>query len=108
MVRMLRAIVQTVLGLALAATPVLLWVAWTPQMMLGVLACSIVCGGLLVLATEAHPQGAAEGGVRLSEAFVEEAQTLHPMIHHHAGRHQSSRFQRTMRRLARLAPPVRA
>ena len=104
---MWRAIAQTLLGAVLAATPVLLWISWSPEMLAGMLLASLVCGGLLVLVTEAHPESVREDGLRLSAEFIEEAQTLHPMIHHHSGRRPTSRFQGTMRRLARLAPQAR-
>ena len=102
----MRHLAQTGIGMALAATPVALWIAWSPAMLAGTLVASVLCAGLLVLITEPVAHG-SEDGARLSEEFVEEAQSLHPMIHHHAGHRPSSRFQRTMRRLARLAPQAR-
>jgi hypothetical protein len=92
---------QTVIGMVLAATPVALWVAWTPAMLAAVLAVAVLGAGLLVLITEEKAEGAAEDGARLPEAFLQEVQQLHPMIYHHSGR-RSSRFQRTMRRLSAM------
>jgi hypothetical protein len=103
---MLRAIAQTLVGLALAATPVLLWVAWSPAMFVVTLATCLLSAALLVALTEPAARDAGEG-VRLPEAFLDEVQGLHPMIYHHSGR-RSSRFQRAMRRLARLTPPARS
>jgi hypothetical protein len=57
-----------------------------------------------VLVTEPAARDAGDE-VRLPEAFIDEVQGLHPMIHHHSGR-RSSRFQRAMGRLARLTPPA--
>jgi hypothetical protein len=59
-----------------------------------------------VALTEPAARDAGEG-VRLPEAFLDEVRGLHPMIYHHSGR-RSSRFQRAMRRLARLTPPARS
>ena len=101
---MLRAIAQTLLGLVLAATPVVLWVAWTPALFVATLASCLLSAALLVVLTEPTARDAADG-VRLPEAFLDEAQGLHPMIYHHSGR-RSSRFQRAMGRLARLTPPA--
>lgn len=100
-----RRLAQTLLGMVLAATPVALWVAWSPALFVGTLAACVLCAALLVLLTEPAVRG-AEDRVCLPEEFLDEVQGLHPMIYHHSGR-RSSRFQRAMRRLARLTPPGR-
>ncbi len=102
---MLRAIAQILLGMVLAATPLALWVAWSPALFVGTLALCALSAALLVLLSEPAARD-AEDGVRLPEAFLDEVQGLHPMIYHHSGR-RSSRFQRAMRRLARLTPSAR-
>lgn len=96
----LRELAQTLLGLVLAVTPLAMWVAWTPALLAGVLAVALLSAGLLVLLTDALPARTPDVRARLSEEFLEEVQHLHPMIYHHSGR-RSSRFHRTMRRLAR-------
>lgn len=102
---MLRAIAQTLLGLVLAATPVVLWVAWSPALFVGTLVLCALSAALLVALTEPAARDGGDG-VRLPEAFLDEVQGLHPMIYHHSGR-RSSRFQRAMRRLSQLTPPAR-
>ena len=93
----LRHAAQTLLGIALAVTPVALWVAWSPAMLVGVMALSLVFAALLLLLTDAAAPG-TDDRARLSDAFVEEVQKLHPMIHHHSP-NRSPRFRRIMRRL---------
>jgi len=97
----MRHLSQTLVGMVLAATPVTLWIAWSPALLAGALGVALLGAGLLVLLTEAQPGTGAEDGIRLSEAFLQEVQHLHPMIYHHSGR-RSSRFQRTMRRLLQM------
>ena len=102
----MRTAAQILLGLVLAATPLALWVAWSPAMLAATIAITVLCAVLLVALTEPAKHGEADA-VRLSDGFLDEVQSLHPMIHHHSGR-RSSRFQRAMRRLARLTPPARS
>jgi len=97
----MRHLAQTLVGMVLAATPVTLWIAWSPALLAGALGVALLGAGLLVLLTEAQPETGAEDGTRLSEEFLQELQHLHPMIYHHSGR-RSSRFQRTMRRLLQM------
>jgi len=97
----MRHLAQTLVGMVLAAAPVALWIAWSPALLAGTLVVTVLGAGLLVLLTEAQPQGGVEDETRLSEEFLQEVQQLHPMIYHHSGR-RSSRFQRTMRRLLQL------
>lgn len=58
---MLRAIAQTLLGLVLAATPVVLWVAWSPALFVGTFALCALSAALLVLLTEPAARDAADG-----------------------------------------------
>lgn len=37
------------LGMVLAVTPVALWIAWTPSLLVGAMAVAIACGALLGL-----------------------------------------------------------
>jgi hypothetical protein len=97
---------QTVIGMVLAATPLALWIARSPTQLLATVLVAVLGAGLLVMLTDETSERAAEQGPRLPEEFLVEVQHLHPMIHHHSGR-RSSRFQRTMRRLAQLTPPTR-
>lgn len=98
----LRAVLQTLLGLVLAATPLVLWIAWSPAMLAGVIVVALLSAGLLLLVTESTPEArAAERTDRLPDEFFEEVQHLHPMVYHHSGR-RSSRFHRSMRRLKQL------
>lgn len=97
----MRHLAQTLVGLVLAATPLALWIAWSPALFVGTLVVVVLGAGLLVLLTEAQPEHGAGEGVRLSDEFLQEVQRLHPMIYHHSGR-RSSRFQRTMRRLSQM------
>lgn len=98
----MRHIAQTLVGLVLAATPVALWIAWSPAMLAATLAVAVLGAGLYVLLTEEETEpGGTHDGARLPDTFLQEVQQLHPMIYHHSGR-RSSRFQRTMRRLSAM------
>jgi hypothetical protein len=99
----IRQLGQTLLGIALAVTPVALWVAWTPALLAWVLMGSLLSAALLVMLTEASPKGGAQEGARagIPDEFVEEVQRLFPMIYHHSGR-RSARFHKTMQHLHRL------
>jgi len=98
----IREVLQTLLGLVLAATPLLLWIAWSPAMLAGVIVVALLSAGLLLLVTESSPGArATERPAQLSDEFFEEVQQLHPMVYHHSGR-RSSRFHLTMRRLKQL------
>ena len=97
---------ETVLGIVLAATPVALWVAWSPALLVGVLLTAIACSGLLVLLSEHLPRRGDQGtelDCPRDEAgkIVEEVHQLFPMIYHHSGRN-SPRFRRAMMRLSQL------
>jgi hypothetical protein len=99
----IRQLGQTILGIALAVTPVALWIAWTPAMLAWVLVGSLLSAALLVMLTEASPEGSARGSdsAGIPDEFVEEVQKLFPMIYHHSGR-RSARFHKTMQHLYRL------
>ncbi len=86
--------------MVLAATPLALWIAWSPALLAATLAVAVLGAGLLVLLTE-KTERSGEDRACLPEAFLQEMQQLHPMVYHHSGR-RSSRFRRTMRRLSRI------
>jgi hypothetical protein len=99
----------TVCGIVLAATPLALWVAWTPNGFLVVLATaavSVVSLGVL-LSRLSRSGEAADGGNddgmrrRLPERFVEEIHAIYPLNYHHS-RIEKPRFRRTMDRLRRM------
>jgi hypothetical protein len=100
--RRLRHIGESCLGIVLATTPVLLWVAWTPELLIGVMLAAVLCAVLLVLLTE--PAGDQGGSPRpmLPPEFVDEVQRLFPLTYHHSMR-ETPRFRRAMRKLARLS-----
>jgi len=96
------------LGIVLAATPLALWVAWSPAVLFLVLAVAIACAGLLVLLNHLGGQSApaATGRVELPEQFVAEVHQLFPLTYHHSHR-PAARFRRAMRRLGSLAATER-
>jgi len=88
--------------MALAATPVLLWIAWTPEILLGVMLASVLCAGVLVLLTESSPgQGAGSAQRTLPPEFIDEVHQLFPLTYHHS-RRETPRFRRAMKKLSRL------
>ena len=100
---------ETVLGVILAATPLALWIAWTPALLGCVVLAAIACAALLVVLTE-FLQGSAQdrygaegarGRVVLPAQFVEEMHRLFPLIYHNALR-ESSRFRKAMQRMSGL------
>ena len=107
---------ETVLGLALAAAPVALWVAWSPQMLVAVVAVTLVCAVLLVglhaRGASSRASGSSAGepawrGAALPEGFVDEVHRLFPLTHHHAWT-GTARFRRAMRRLHALVSAAAA
>jgi len=100
---------ETVLGIVLAATPVALWVAWSPALLVWVLLIAIACSAMLVLLSECLPRrgdhgfGAQSRRDRVGDIgeIVEEVHQLFPMIYHHSGRN-NPRFRLAMARLWRL------
>jgi hypothetical protein len=92
------------LGVILAATPLALWVAWSPAVLFLVLAVAIGSAGLLVLLNQLDGQAApaASGRVGLPEEFVAEVHELFPLTYHHSHR-PAARFRRAMAKLSRLA-----
>ncbi len=98
------ALVETVLGLALAATPVALWIAWTPALLGAVLAGCIVCA--LVLVWIQRWDAAALAAVetprpQVDERFFAEMHRIAPLVYHHRLR-EPARFRRAMGRVRRL------
>jgi hypothetical protein len=99
--RRLRRIAETGIGVVLAVTPVLLWIAWTPTILLGVMAVSVLCAALLVLLTESTPDQRGNAPHALPPEFIAEVHQLFPLTYHHS-RHQTPRFRRAMKRMSRL------
>jgi hypothetical protein len=100
-VRRLRYIAEAGLGMVLAVTPVLLWIAWTPTILLAVMAVSVLSAGLLVLLTEPSREQAGGPRTPLSPEFIAEVHQLFPLTYHHS-LHETTRFRRAMKRMSRL------
>jgi len=97
----LRRIGETGLGIVLASTPVLLWIAWTPTILLGVMATAVLCAVLLVLLAESLPGQGGNFRRALPPEFVAEVHELFPLTYHHS-LHETPRFRRAMERMSRL------
>lgn len=98
------ALLETVLGLALAATPVALWIAWTPALLGAVLAGCVACALLLVWLQrwDAAALAAVESPrPRVDDRFFAEMHRVFPLVHHHS-RRESARFRGAMQRVRRL------
>jgi hypothetical protein len=95
----LRHIGQFCLGILLAMTPLALWIAWTPALVLSVMLASIACAALLVLLTEPSQRNAS---LHLLPAdFIDEVHRLFPLTYHHSKR-ETPRFRQAMRRLSEM------
>jgi len=100
--RRLRHLGEAVIGIMLAATPVFLWIAWTPEILIGVMLAAVLCAGVLVLLTESSPDQAAGSARRtLAPEFIDEVHRLFPLTYHHS-RHETPRFRRAMQKMSRL------
>jgi hypothetical protein len=97
----LRHIAEAGLGVVLATTPVLLWIAWTPTILLGVMAVSVLCAILLVLVTESSREPAGHARTPLPAEFVDEVHQLFPLTYHHS-LHETPRFRHAMKRMSRM------
>lgn len=97
----LRTIGTTGLGVVLASTPLLLWIAWTPTILLGVIATAVLSAALLVLLAESSREQAGNAGTSLSPEFIDEVQQLFPLTYHHS-LHETPRFRRAMKRMSQL------
>lgn len=103
----LRHIAEVGLGILLAATPLALWIAWTPAIVVGVMAAAIASAALLVLLTESSQPGVpnrsrrAADNPRLPQEFIEEVHQLFPLTYHHSLR-ATPRFQQAMSRLSEM------
>ena len=102
----LDAAASTLLGVILAVTPVMLWVAWTDTVLFIVVALAIVSAGLFVSLEErlhrpSDGPGAGVGNARLPDRFVEEIHQIFPMTYHHSMRPRA-RFRQTMEKLSRM------
>jgi len=99
----------TACGITLAATPLALWVAWTPTGFLTVLAAaavSVVSLGVLlsrIPRSDGDPDGGKHDALRtvLPDQFVEEIHAIYPLTYHHS-RVEKPRFRRAMNRLRRM------
>jgi hypothetical protein len=105
----LRSASETVLGVVLAVVPLAMRIAWTPALLLGVLATGGLCAALLIAisalsdddrdAMQATQTDAAHAVV--PDPFVEELHRLFPLVYHHS-RREKPRFRRVMEKLRRL------
>jgi hypothetical protein len=88
---------------------VALWIAWTAALVVWIMLVAAVCAVLLALLMESSRPGArnhdspagADGGVVMSEEFIEEVHRLFPLTYHHS-RLETARFRQAMKRLSRL------
>ena len=102
----LAAAASTLLGVILAVTPVLLWVAWTDTVLFIVVAAAIVSAGLFVSLEErlhrpSDGPGAGVASASLPDRFVEEIHQIFPLTYHHSMRPRA-RFRQTMEKLSRM------
>ena len=102
----LAAAASTLLGVILAVTPVLLWVAWSDTVLFIVVAAAIVSAGLFVSLEErlhrpSDGTGAGVGNARLPDRFFEEIHQIFPLTYHHSMRPRA-RFRQTMEKLSRM------
>ena len=97
----LRHVGEAGLGIVLAATPLLLWIAWTPTILLGVMATAALSAALLVLLTESPPDEGCNARRALPPEFVAEVHELFPLTYHHS-LHETPRFRRAMELMSRL------
>jgi ABC-type transport system involved in cytochrome bd biosynthesis fused ATPase/permease subunit len=99
--RRLRGIAESGLGIVLASTPLLLWIAWTATILLGVMAIAVLSAALLVLLTESSREQPGTARTPLSPEFIDEVQQLFPLTYHHS-LHETQRFRRAMTQMSRL------
>jgi hypothetical protein len=103
---------ETGLGIALAITPVTLWVAWTPSVFFAAVTVAAISAALLVL-LDRHRRSAPEQARStprdacsqpvLPDGFVEEIHQLVPLTYHHS--HSGpAHFRNAMQRLRKLLP----
>ena len=102
----LAAAASTLLGIILAVTPVLLWVAWTETVLFVIVAVAIASAGLMALLEEylhrpSDGPGAGVGRARLPDRFVDEIHHIFPLTYHHSMRPRA-RFRQTMEKLSRM------
>ena len=107
-VRPLMAMGETALGIALAAVPLALWIAWSPAILFAVIVTGGVCAALLIALSRLQDAPLDEARAEedaahaeVPDAFVEELHQLFPLVYHH-GRREKKRFRRTMETLRRL------
>ena len=108
-VRPLKAVGETVLGILLAAVPLALWIAWSPAILFAVIVTAGVCAALLIALSRLQDEPRDEARnleedpahIEVPDAFVEELHQLFPLVYHHS-RREKQRFRRTMETLRRL------
>jgi hypothetical protein len=101
---------RTGLGIVLALSPVVLWVAWSPFVLAVVAAAIAVSAGMFVLLHDGRHPGAEDpvaapqsrAGDFDAEEFIEEIHRIFPLTYHHSLRGRA-RFRRAMDKLRRLA-----
>ena len=100
----LRVAGETALGIILAIVPLALWVSWSPEILIGVIAAGGVCAALLVMLWGRSGVGrvndAGNSRAEVSDLFVQEMHKLFPLTYHHS-RRGKLRYRRTMERLRR-------
>jgi hypothetical protein len=98
------------LGVVLAVTPITLWVAWTPLVLLVAVAAAVVSACLLALIhgrrgfahEDLDPDLPSESlQPVLPDGFVEQIHQIFPLTYHHS-RIESPRFRRAMQKLRDL------
>jgi hypothetical protein len=104
--------VETGLGIALAVTPVTLWVAWTPSVFFAVVAVAAISAISLVLLNR-HRRSAPEHAHStprdscsqpiLPDGFIENIHQIFPLTYHHSSI-GPARFRDAMQRLRQLLP----
>jgi hypothetical protein len=95
------------LGIVLAVTPITLWVAWTPSILMVAVAVAVISASLLVLLNRRRGSASPEAARHtddsqpvLPDGFVEEIHQIFPLTYHHS-RSGPARFRRAMDRLGR-------
>jgi hypothetical protein len=98
-----------VLGIVLAAVPLALWIAWTPGLLLGVLAVGGASAVLIIALVDWQRIAVGDWRTKrdpasrdaVSDEFVAEVQRISPLTYHHA-RIGKARYREAMERLRQL------
>jgi hypothetical protein len=96
------------LGIILAVTPLALWIAWTPAMVIGIMLAAVASAALLALLVESSPENVPSTASmrKVPEEFIEEVHRLFPLTYHHSLR-ESPRFRKAMSRLSEMVEEAR-